>query len=155
MTTESLSSHEVFSFLQPQQVKAISDVSEVVSCASGETVFSSGEPSSFLYAVLEGQVSLDLPHEDGVSVHIDDVGTGSLFGSCVCFDRNTYALTATSAADAKLLKISADQLKRVMDGDPATGYQVQRMVSRTYFTRYLDTTTKLQNIAEALDLTTK
>ena len=152
MNTESLSSHEVFSFLRPQQLKAVSDVSQVVLCGKGETVFRNGEPASFLYAVLEGQVSLDLSRENGGSVHIDDVSTGALFGSCLCFDRNSYAVTATCSAAAKLLKISADRLKQVMDDDPATGYQVQRMVSRTYFTRYLETMKMLQNIAATLAL---
>jgi len=152
MITEALSSHEVFSFLQPQQVRAVSDVSEVISRMDGETVFRSGEPASFLYAVLEGQVSLDLPRDDGVSLHIEDISTGALFGSCMCFDIDTYTLTATSAADTKLLKISADQLIRVMNEDTVTGYHMQRMISRTYFKRYLDTMKKLRTIAESLAL---
>jgi signal-transduction protein with cAMP-binding, CBS, and nucleotidyltransferase domain len=152
MITEALSSHEVFSFLQPQQVKAVSDVSEVVSYAEGDAVFRSGEPAVFLYAVLEGRVSLTLPREEGVNLHIEDLETGALFGSCVCFDFNTYTLTATCAADAKLLKIGAEELKSVMEEDPVTGYHVQRMISRTYFTRYLDTMKKLRNIAESLGL---
>jgi CRP/FNR family cyclic AMP-dependent transcriptional regulator len=150
MTTETLSSHDVFSFLQPQQLKTVSNVSEVISFPAGETVFNSGEPASFLYAVLEGQVSLDLPREAHVNLHIEDLPTGALFGSCMCFAIDKYTLTATSVTDTKLLKISADQLKHVMDNDPATGYQIQRLVSRTYFKRYLDTMKRLQTIAEAL-----
>jgi CRP-like cAMP-binding protein len=152
MAAEPLSSHEVFSFLRPQQVKAISDVSEVVTFAEGEMVFRSGEPAISLYAVLEGSVSLDLPRGDGASLHIDDAPARALFGSCVCFDRDTYAMTATCTVETKLLRISADRLRQVMDEDPATGYQVQRMISRTYFARYLDTAMKLQSIAEALAL---
>lgn len=152
MTTEALTSHAVFSSLRPQQVKAISDVSEVVSFAEDDTVFRSGEPASFLYAVLQGQVSLALPRADGVSLHIEDLPPGALFGSCICFDLRTYTLTATAATDARLLRISADQLGKVMDDDPLTGYHIQRMISRTYFERYLDTMEKLQNIAEALAL---
>ena len=152
MNTQALTSHEIFSFLRPQQVKAISDVAEVVSCAKGDTVFRSGEQASYLYAVLDGLVSLELPREGGVRLQIEDLRTGALFGSCICFDIDTYTLTASCAQDSKILKISAERLKKVMDEDPITGYHVQRMVSRTYFKRYLDTMMKLQNIAEAMDL---
>jgi len=54
--------------------------------------------------------------------------------------------------DSKLLKINAASLKRVMDDDLAVGYPVQRMISRTYFNRYLDTMSKLQTVAESLAL---
>ena len=150
MTTETLSSHEVFSFLRPEQVDAIADLSEVVSLRDNEIVFRSGESADYLYAVLEGRVSLELPRSGGVSLHIEDLGKGALFGSCVCFDLNTYTLAARCVGAGELLKISAAKLKRVMDEDPATGYQVQRMISRTYFKRYLAAMGKLQTVAEAL-----
>jgi CRP-like cAMP-binding protein len=150
MNTETLSSHEVFGYLQPEQVDAISDVSEVISLQDGEVVFCSGEAADYLYAVLDGQVSLELPRGGGVSLHIEDLARGALFGSCVCFDLRKYTMTARCAGSAELLRISADKLKQVMEEDPATGYQVQRMISRTYFKRYLGTMGKLQTVAEAL-----
>lgn len=152
MNTGALSSHEVFSFLQPEQIRAISDVSEVISCAEGDTVFRSGEPASFFYAVLQGRVSLELPRDDGVSLHIEDLSTSTLFGSCICFDIDSYTLTASCTEDSTLLKISAEELRNIMDEDSVTGYHVQRMISRTYFKRYLDTMKKLRNIAETLAL---
>jgi len=152
MTAQVLSSHDVFSFLQPEQVRAISDVSEVVSYQPGDTVFRTGGKAEFLYAVLEGQVSLRLPREGNVSLLIEDLDKGSLFGSCLCFDLTEYSLTAVSVTDAQLLKISAEGLKRVMDGDLAVGYPVQRMIARTYFMRYLETMKRLQTVAESLAL---
>mgnify|MGYP001212098496 CR=1 FL=1 len=152
MITEALSSHDVFGFLQPEQVDAISDVSEVTEYAPGEPVFRSGESADSLYAVLEGEVRLELPRDGGVSLSIEDLSTGALFGSCVCFDLNRYTLSAICATQCKLLKISAEGLKRVMEDDPATGYQVQRMISRTYFKRYVGAMRKLQTVAESLTL---
>jgi CRP-like cAMP-binding protein len=153
MVAQGLSSHDVFSFLQPEQVKAISDVAEAVSCTAGDTVFRSGERAEHLYAVLEGQVDLRLPREGGVTLHIETLGTGALFGSCVCFDLNDYTLTAVCRSDSRLLRISAAGLKAVMDRDLAVGYPVQRMISRTYFRRYVDAMSRLQTVAEALALT--
>ena len=152
MPAQALSSHDVFGFLQPTQLNSISDVAEVVSVAAGETVFRSGDPAEFLFAVLDGKVSLRLPREDGVTLQIEEVSTGALFGSCVCFDLSTYTLTAICSEDSTLLKINAASLKRVMDEDLAVGYPLQRMISRTYFKRYLDTMNRLRSVAESLAL---
>ena len=152
MTTKALSSHDVFGFLRPEQVDAVSEVSEVISLEAGDTVFEQGEVAVSLYAVLAGQVSLRMPRADGVSLRIEELSKGALFGSCMCFDLNDYSLTAVCTQDSKLLKISAEGLKRVMDDDLTAGYPLQRLISRTYFRRYLDTMKKLRTVAEALAL---
>jgi len=152
MDAAALSSHEVFSFLHPDEVSALSDVSEVVSFRAGETVFRSGEPSDSLYAVLEGNIRLQLPRVDDFFLHIEDLPTGALFGSCICFDIHEYTLTAVCASDATLLKVSSKGLDRVMRADPVTGLQIQRLISRTYFKRYLAAMEKLRSIAEAVPL---
>jgi hypothetical protein len=54
VVTESLSSHEVFSFLRPEQLKAISDDAEVVSLPAGGQVYTKGEEALYMFAVLEG-----------------------------------------------------------------------------------------------------
>ncbi len=152
MDAAALSSHEVFSFLHPEEVSALSDVSEVVSFRAGETVFRSGEPSDSLYAVLDGSVRLQLPRANDFFLHIEDLHTGALFGSCVCFDIPEYTLTAVCASDATLLKVTSQGLDRVMRSDPVTGLQIQRLISRTYFKRYLAAMEKLRTIAEAVPL---
>ncbi len=60
--------------------------------------------------------------------------------------------TQSVPRDAKLIKIDAETLKRVMDDDLSVGYPLQRMISKTYFKRYLDTMKKLQTIVESLSL---
>ena len=153
MARDQLSSHELFSFLRPDEVTAISNVSQKIELREGDAVFRSGDPAESLYAVLEGRISLRLPRDDGVSLQIEEISTGSLFGSCVCVDLSRYRLTAVCTADSKLLKISAAGLKRVMDDDLTVGYPMQRMISRTYFARYLETVSKLRSVAEALPVT--
>jgi len=147
---KALSSHDVFSFLRPQQIKKVSEVSEVISVKAGNPVFSHGEPSEFLFAVLEGAVRLQLPRGNEEDLKIEDLSTGILFGSCMCFDRKSYALTAVALEDARVLKIDAAGFKKVMDDDLTVGYPVQRMISRTYFSRYLETMKKLQLMGESV-----
>lgn len=151
-TTTQIASHEIFQMLRPEQVSSLSSAAEEITLSAGDVVFRQGEPAEFLYGVLEGQVALRLGDPHGVSVLIDDVGPGAIFGSCVCFQISAYTLSASCSADCRLLKINAATLKKLMDDDLMLGYSIQTMISRAYFKRYIDTMRKLQAIVQSLPL---
>lgn len=146
MPEATLEAHDVFRFLRPDQVKAVSDAAVPVTLGAGDTVYTRGERAEDLYVVLSGQVALRLPSKGGVSVLIDQLTRGAMFGSCVCLDLDTYTVTAQCTADAQLLRIKAGVLKELMDEDLPMGYAVQTQVSKIYFKRYIDTMQKLQAI---------
>ncbi len=152
METARLESHEIFQLLRPEQVNILSAAAEVISLSAGDTIFQRGEPSEDFFVVLEGQVALRLPRPDGVSVLIDEVTGGAIFGSCVCFQIDKYTLSATCTKDSRILKIKAATLKKLMDDDPIMGYAIQTLVSRVYFKRYIDTMRKLQSIVQSIPL---
>jgi CRP-like cAMP-binding protein len=150
--SERLVAHEVFGFLRPEQVDRISERAERVQCRAGSTVYEMGAPADHLYTVLEGEVALRLPAAGGFSVVIDQLGSGELFGSCVCFQRDTYALEARCTVDSELLKIESAALKELMDRDLLMGYTLQTRISAIYFGRYIETMRKLQAMAMSLPL---
>ena len=152
METAQLESHEVFQFLRPEQINLLSSGAEEVSFGDGDTIFRSGEPADDFFVVLEGQVALRLLRPDGVSVLIDEVTGGAIFGSCVCFQIDTYMLTAQCTEKSRILKIKAPTLKKLMDDDLVIGYSIQTLISRVYFKRYIDTMRKLQAIVHSIPL---
>jgi CRP-like cAMP-binding protein len=151
---ERLVAHEVFSFLRPEQVDAISERAERVRLPAGATVYERGTKADYLYTVLDGEITLRLPGKGGLSVVIDQVRKGDLFGSCICFQRDSYALTAQCAKDSELLKIESTALKDLMDKDLRMGYALQTRISAVYFGRYIETMRKLQAIALSLPIET-
>jgi CRP-like cAMP-binding protein len=150
--TERLISQDVFSFLRPEQVDAISERAERVRLPAGATVYERGAKADYLYTVLDGEVTLRLPGKGGFSVVIDQVRQGDMFGSCICFQRDSYALTAQCAKDSELLKIESAALKKLMDGDLRMGYALQTRLSAVYFGRYIETMRKLQAITLSLPI---
>ena len=105
-----------------------------------------GAKADHFYSVLKGEVALRLPGKGGVNIVIDQLGEGAMFGSCVCFARDSYALTAQCTEDSELLKIDSAILKSLMDEDLVMGYGVQTRISEIYFNRYIETMKKLQAI---------
>ncbi len=154
MKLERLEGQEVFQFLRPEQMKAISDVAEVVEFGAGETIYEMGARADHFYVVLDGQVSLRLPGQSGVSVQIEELTKGAMFGSCICFQLINYSLNAQCTSNSRLLKIESATLKELMDDDLLMGYTIQTQISRIYFNRYIDTMKKLQSIVLNLPLET-
>jgi CRP-like cAMP-binding protein len=152
MAQERLDSKEIFGILTPDQVHALSDVAERIECNAGQTLYERGAPATHFFVVVKGDVALRLPSKQGVSLLIDDLGPGSMFGSCVSFAMDTYSLTAQCTEDCELLKVATPALRNLLDGDPRMGYAIQSRISEIYFTRYIDTMKKLQAIVMNIPL---
>jgi CRP-like cAMP-binding protein len=152
MLLERLEGQEVFQFLRPEQLRAISDVAEIVDFEAGGVVYEKDTPADYFYVVLDGQVSLRLPGRSGVSLHVEELTKGAMFGSCVCFQFADYSLDARCSCASRLLKIRSATLKQLMDRDLVLGYTIQTQISRIYFHRYIDTMKKLQSIVLNLPL---
>ena len=152
MALERLEGQEVFQFLRPEQITAISDVAEVVKFKAGEMIYQKDTRAEHFYVVLEGQVSLRLPGQSGVSLQVEELTKGAMFGSCVCFDLVDYSVSAQCTSESRLLRLDAATLKELMDQDLVMGYAIQTQISRLYFKRYLDTMKKLQAIVMILPL---
>jgi CRP-like cAMP-binding protein len=146
MPVARLEKQHVFDLLRAEQVDALSDASVVVTLKAGEEVYRKGEKAQDFYIVLSGEVALRLPGRGGVSILIDEVTSGALFGTCVSLARDCYMCSALCTKDTELLKIRADALKGLLDDDPRMGYAIQSHISRVYFERYMETMKKLQAI---------
>jgi CRP-like cAMP-binding protein len=141
-----LEAQEVFGFMRPEQVNTLSNAADIVDYRAGDTVYYKGEQAKNMYVVLGGEVSLRLPGKGGLTIPIDLATRGVLFGSCQCFDIDSYSTTAQCTQDSKLMKINANTLRRLMDDDLQMGYVMQRRIAGIYFRRYLETMRKLQAI---------
>jgi CRP-like cAMP-binding protein len=146
MATERLGRQEIFEFLRPEQVDALSNAAEVWKLKAGDVVYKKGERADHFYIVVNGQVALRLPGKEGVSIPIDQLSGGAMFGSCISAAMDSYALTAQCTEDCEILKIGASSLKHLLDDDPRMGYAIQSKISEIYFGRYIETMKKLQSI---------
>jgi CRP-like cAMP-binding protein len=146
MSIQSLTRDTVFEFLRPDQVNELSNAADTISLAAGDLVYQKGEAPTYFFIVLKGQVALRLPGKGGLSILIDELGEGGIFGSCVSFALHSYALTARCTENCDLLRIKASVLQGLLDQDPRMGYAIQSKISEIYFRRYVEAMNKLQAI---------
>jgi CRP-like cAMP-binding protein len=153
MVVERLKRQEILQFLRPEQVDLLSEASKVAKFKAGEMVYRQGERADRFYIVLKGQVSLRLPAKTaGLSVLIDELTEGDMFGGCVSTDLDAYSLNALCMEESEILVISVSALESIMDRDPRIGYIIQSRISKIYFKRYIETMEKLQAIVMNIPL---
>ena len=139
-------SEELFQFLRPEQVVGLNKAAEPVSFKPGELVYERGSPATYMYVVITGKIALHVPGDDGLNVLVNEVGTGQLFGVCVCLGVERYTTTAKCSEDSWLLRIEAAVLKQLMDRDVEIGYALQTEIARIYFGRYVDAMRRLSGV---------
>ena len=146
MVRERLDSEQVFGTLTSDQVHVLSDAAQRLELPAGKILYERGAPATHFFVVVKGSVALRLPGKEGVSLLIDELGPGSMFGSCISFALDTYSLTAQCTQDTELLRVATPALRDLLDDDPRMGYALQSRISEIYFRRYIDTMKKLQAI---------
>jgi CRP-like cAMP-binding protein len=147
MAVEKLKKQEIFQLLRPEQLNLLSEAAEVVKFKAGQMIYARGTRASRFYIVLKGQVSLRLPgKKEGLSVLIDELIEGDMFGGCVTTALDAYALNAQCMEESEILVLDVSALKAIMDDDPRIGYVIQSRISEIYFRRYIEVMEKLQAI---------
>lgn len=141
-----LTAQKIFSFLLPDQVNTISEAAERVSFKAGDFVYKKGDKAENFFIILDGEITLRTPSQNGLSLVIDQLEKGAIFGGPLGQRRKSYCLSAQCSGNAKLLRIGISVLNRLMDKDERMGLHLQRHVANAYFNRYIDTMKKLQAI---------
>jgi CRP-like cAMP-binding protein len=149
MATAQLVAQDVFGYLRPEQINDINNASEVIECRAGEVVYQRGTKAAYMYILLEGQVDLRFPGKGGMSIFIEELGPGALFGASIMLD-TSYMLTSQCVTDCQLLRIDTTALRRAMEEDPRIGYAIQQRISELYFKRYVDAMQKLAAVQGSL-----
>ncbi|MGC8643884.1 MAG: cyclic nucleotide-binding domain-containing protein [Isosphaeraceae bacterium] len=153
MFAERLQRQEIFHLLRPEQVNLLSEASKVAKFKAGEVIYRQGEKADRFYIVLKGQVSLRLPAKTaGLSLLIDELTEGDMFGASVFAALDAYNLNAQCIEESEILVISASALRAIMDEDPRIGYVIQARISEIYFKRYVEAMEKLQAVVMNIPL---
>jgi len=152
MPVEKLQKHELFGLLTPKEIETLSKVSGVVQLKEGGRVYSEGVPASHLFVLLKGRVELRRPTKGGLSLLVDDLLEGSIFGVSSLTGTARYLLNAECVEDSEVLKVEGGVLRQILNENPAVGYSIQRRISQIFFKRYVDAMERLQSVVQVIPL---
>ena len=113
--------------LTSEQAEQIASLAEERSYASGEMLFSEGDPANDLFFILEGRVFLgaSFPHYSG-RVNIASIGQSEFFGWSAVVGPYQETASAMAMRSTKILAINGPKLIGLCEHDPALGFAVMR-----------------------------
>lgn len=116
---------EFFRELPPQFVGRLEALGQHASFERDELIFREGEPSSSLYVILSGSVSLEVTTQ-GRTLRILTVDQGEEFGWSSLVPSHTKHFQARALGRVHVLVFDAAQVIRVCEEEPAFGYALMK-----------------------------
>jgi CRP-like cAMP-binding protein len=149
--TKMLKGHELFQSLSFEEIERVSSFSGVKEYDAGDEVFKSGSVGSHFFVLLEGCVHLRLPadaHE--ASLVVGRMEQGDIFGLAPLLGKGRHTTTARCSEPSKVLAIEAEQLRTLLEQNSPVGLQVMRVAAQAYFSRYVETLSRLQKVVNEM-----
>ncbi len=121
--------------------RAIARFAEEIPVKTGQVIFSEGSPAEALYLLVEGNIELfyraeeaypqDMLHEFSVG----EILPGEVFGISALIDPYILNASARSLLEARLVRIPALDLRKLIEGDPLLGYVAMQQVAQVLIQR--------------------
>jgi len=118
----------IFSDLSDVELKFLSDRAVARHHASGELIFSEGDPCTGLYIVESGDVRIFKTSAGGREQVLTIEHAGSSVAELPVFDGGNYPASASAATDSQLLFISRNDFRALCLEHPEVALKVLRMV---------------------------
>lgn len=146
-----LKGHELFQSLSFEEIDRVSSFSGVKQFLEGEEVFRSGSVGSHFFVLLEGRVNLRLPadaHE--ASLVVGRMENGDIFGLAPLLGKGRHTTTARCGEPSTVLAIEAEPLRALLEQNSPVGLQVMKVAAQAYFSRYVETLSRLQKVVNEI-----
>lgn len=119
ISPETLRRFKFFSNIEPAALKGIAMVGTTVTCGKGDWVFYERTDADALYLVERGSIELmiNLDETGEKQAYVSTVVDGEIMGWSALVDPYTYTLGAVCRSEASLVRLDANKLRDLMDGD--------------------------------------
>jgi len=143
--------HELFRSFSFEEVEQISTFSGTKTLETGEHVFCEGGEGSHFFVMLDGKVNLVLPAEDrDSSMVVGRMVKGDIFGVSPLLGLGRYTTNARCAVGSTVLAVEAAAFRTLLENNPVVGQNAMKVMARAYFSRYIDTLKRFQNVLNDL-----
>ena len=118
-----------FSDFSPEELADVLRTVQRRSYRADETIFREGDPPTFLYYVVAGEVMLTLRSEER-RVSVGRFGPGRVLAIHTIFDDGPHFLSATASAPTTLLAVPREAVVAPLRGRPDTTFRLAALFAR-------------------------
>lgn len=130
----------VFKGCSSEELAAITKICERVTYDSGERIFEAGQPAAYLYIVTAGSVELRFKvthYHAATEVALNREVQGNAFGWSALVEPFTYTLSAEVTQNSGLVRIKANDIKRLCTDNNHLGHTVMRNIAEIIGERFV------------------
>lgn len=140
---ELITAQPFFADLAPGQIRTLADNARYRRVKPGELMFRDGNLANRFFVLLQGEVALESPAEDGRVTRLQTVKAGETLGWSWMFSHDLPKLSARALEATEVVYFRGEFLDAQCEQDPALGYRLFRRVAER-------TTQRLQATRERL-----
>lgn len=125
-----LAASDMFGGLENSALEALAERGRTRSMARGEVLFSTGDESQSLYAVLSGRVLLSRITSEGKEIALAAMETGGVFGELSLIDGEPRSADATVAEKGTLFVLDRGAFHSALKAEPAIALNMLKVLSQ-------------------------
>ena len=131
-TTDFLQKVDVFSLLEPEEIKTLINSFHLIEVEEEKTLFKEGDEGNELYIVKSGKVAVSIRHSDGVEREIVELKEGDFFGEMSIFENAPRSATCHAKEKSVLLKMKEEDFFELIQSFPLAAIKIMyRMLNIT------------------------
>jgi CRP/FNR family transcriptional regulator, transcriptional activator FtrB len=149
---ESIERYPFFSFLKPEKLNTIGEISKEESFDGGVVIFHEKEHADWLYILVEGGVELffivDVRYqpEQRKELRFGEVSPGEMFGISALIEPHILTSSARTSKPSKVIKIAAASLQALCEKDDQLAYGFMKQVAKATIKRLNATRLQLASV---------
>ena len=121
MAADSFPDLFLFRDLTPAQLKQLQPLFIPCEFTANTILFEQGDPAENLFTVVSGEVVVNFKPDDGPTIVVACVKTGSIVGWSAALGSRRYTSSAVCTNYTQLLRVRGDDLRRLCLQHPDTG----------------------------------
>ena len=119
----------IFEGLTDSQLERIAEICTEQTHPAGSLIIEEGEPAERLYILREGRVALEMgvrmwPEQRVRQMRVETLSAGQPFGLSTLTNSDVWTMSARAVDRCRSIALGAQDLRRLMDSDPAMGYEI-------------------------------
>jgi signal transduction histidine kinase len=124
----------IFEGLTDSQLERIAEICREETHPGGSLIMEEGMPAERLYVLREGRVGLEMgvrvwPERRLRQMRVETLSAGQPFGLSTLTNSAAWTMSAQALERCRLIVLEAQDLRRLMDSDPAMGYEINAGLS--------------------------
>ncbi len=138
----------LFSELSRFELGRISDIIHDREYEKGEALFEEGQPGAAFFIIMEGELDIIVPQENGEPLKLATIPEGQSVGELALLDDTPRSASAIASKKTRALAFFREDLHKLLDSQPFIGSKIYKTLSSIIGARLRATNDQLQKLRE-------